>query len=290
MANSLRIVLVRPRGAANVGAVARAMKNMGMQELVVVRPAPMRAFWSQAMAVHANDLLQKLKRFDTLAPAVADCGLVVGTTCRGGLYRAAAEPLRVAAPRIVRTAANNRVALVFGPEDHGLSNEDLQHCHQLVTIPADPAYPSLNLAQAVMICCYELFLATGATAGQEPRAAGSVLATAERVRLMFERLQEAFLEIGFLHRDNPEHIMYAFRRFLGRAQLEERDVSILLGLARQIEWFGRHAASRTAASHTDKRQPSKQATPPGNRIPRQFARPSIDDDKINGLIGKGNRG
>jgi tRNA/rRNA methyltransferase len=246
---NLRIVLVRPRGAANVGAVARAMKNMGVQELALVRPAPMRGFWSQAMAVHANDVLQRLTRFDALGPAVADCGLVVGTTCRGGLYRAAAEPVRAAAPRIALTASTNRVALVFGPEDHGLSNEDLQHCNQLVTIPADPAYPSVNLAQAVMICCYELFLATGATAGQEPVAAGSVLATAERVQLMFERLRAAFLGIGFLHRDNPDHIMYAFRRFLGRAQLEERDVSILLGLARQIEWFGRNAASRTAPSH-----------------------------------------
>jgi len=330
MPNNLRIVLVRPRGAANVGAVARAMKNMGVLELVVVRPALMRAFWSQAMAVHANDVLQQLKRFDTLAPAVADCGLVVGTTCRGGLYRAAAEPVRAAAARIALTATTNRVALVFGPEDRGLSNEDLQHCHQLVTIPADPAYPSLNLAQAVMICCYELFLAAGPAAEEEPLPAGAVLATAERVRLMFERLRAAFLEIGFLHRDNPDHIMYAFRRFLGRAQLEERDVSILLGLARQIEWFGHNAASHNAASHNaashnaasrnDKRQPSKQAPPPGNRIPRlsreksaeadsrpitespsgdfpndsagefiprRFATPSIDHDKINGLIGKG---
>jgi len=168
---NLRIVLVRPRGAANVGAVARAMKNMGVLELALVHPAPMRTFWSQAMAVHANDLLQSMTCFDTLGRAVADCGLVVGTTCRGGLYRAAAEPVRAAAPRLAATAATNRVALVFGPEDHGLSNKDLQYCHQLITIPASPAYPSLNLAQAVMICCYELFLA----AGEKSLGAGSMV-------------------------------------------------------------------------------------------------------------------
>jgi tRNA/rRNA methyltransferase len=277
--SNVRIVLVRPRGAANVGAVARAMKNMGLQELVLVQPAracvnalpcgkdPDRAgsseptasgpaqttpgaadFWAQAMAVHADDVLQRARHCDSLGAAVADCGVVVGTTCRDGPYRTGAEPPRSVLPRLLSAAARNRVALVFGPEDHGLSNHDLKACHQLIGIPTHPAYPSLNLAQAVMICCYELFLAAR---GVQPGAAvpsvaapvclaseSPTLAEAERVALMFERLQAAFLSIGFLHADNPEHIMYAFRRMLGRAQMEERDVRILLALARQIEWFG----------------------------------------------------
>jgi tRNA/rRNA methyltransferase len=136
----------------------------------------------------------------------------------------------------------NRVALVFGPEDHGLSNEDLKHCLQLVVIPSDPGYPSLNLAQAVMVCGYELFLAANSTGARAP-----VLAPAERVERMFQHLQSAFLSIGFLHGDNPDHIMFALRRLLGRAQMEERDVRILLGLARQIEWFGRVGWRNVAA-------------------------------------------
>ncbi len=257
---NIRIVLVRPQGAANVGAVARAMKNMRVHELVLVRPAPMRSFWAKAMAVHADDVLHRVRQADSLGAAVADCGLVVGTTCRGGLYRAAAEPPRAAAARIGATAASNRVALVFGPENHGLSNEDLKACQQLIAIPAAPEYPSLNLAQAVMVCCYELFLVAAAEHAPAPvlapAQAPASLAPAQRVELMFQRLQSAFLSIGFLHADNPDHIMFAFRRILGRAQLEERDLRILLALARQIEWYGeggwqRIAAARRGDPHPD---------------------------------------
>jgi tRNA/rRNA methyltransferase len=251
---NVRIVLVRPRGAANVGAAARAMKNMGVRDLALVRAAPMRAFWSRAMAAHAGDVLQAARHCDSLRAAVADCGLVAGTTSRGGLYRAGAEPVRTVTDRLAAAAAGNRVAIVFGPEDHGLSNEDLKDCSQLISIPADPTYASLNLAQAVMICCYELFLATGAGAPPVAVDAPLALAPARRLDLMFARLQAALLKIGFLHDENPDHIMFAFRRFLGRAQLEDRDVSIVLGLARQIEWFSRTAASRTAAPRPAPRQ------------------------------------
>ena len=243
--NNIRVVLVRPRGAANVGAVARAMKNMGLRELVLVHPALMKSFWAKAMAAHAEDVLHSVCQCNSIGDAVADCGLVVGTTCRGGLYREAAEPPRIAAPRVVAAAATNRVALLFGPEDHGLSNEDLKACHQLIAIPADPAYPSLNLAQAVMVCCYELYVAATGNPGPVRE-----LARADQVDLMFEKLRAALRSIGFLHPDNPDHIMFAFRRFLGRADLEARDVQILLGLARQIEWFGNggHAVMARAAA------------------------------------------
>jgi len=241
--DNIRIVLVRPRGSANVGAAARAIKNMGLRHLVLVRPAPISTFWAKAMAVHADDVLEGVRIEDTLAEAVADCGLVVGTTCRGGPYRAATTAPRIAAPRIVATATANPVAIVFGPEDQGLNNDDLKACHQLLTIPTSDAYASLNLAQAVMVCCYELFLAAQQeveSASERPEnVAQPALASAARLDLMFARMRAAFLSIGFLLRDNPDHIMFAFRRIFGRAQLEERDVRIFLGLARQIEWFGR---------------------------------------------------
>lgn len=231
--DNLRIVLVRPQGAANVGSVARAMKNMGLHDLALVQSRVTDAFLMETMAVHADDVLQQARHCESLAAAVGDCGLVVGTTCRPGQYRAAAEPPRDCAARIVAAAASNRVALVFGPEDHGLSNEDLKACQQLIQIPTASAYSSLNLSQAVMICCYELFLAAQAEQLPAPE-----LASAERIEFMFQRLQQAFLAIGYLHDDNPDHIMFAYRRFLGRGQLDERDVRILLALARQVEWYG----------------------------------------------------
>ncbi len=233
MKERIRIVLVRPQGAANVGAVARAMKNMGLSQLVLVAPRMQRDFWARAMAVHAADILDHTRTVGSLEDAVRDCGLVVGTTCRRGVYRAPNGTARELVPAILASAVQNQVAVVFGPEDHGLSNEDLKWCHRLLTIPAAPEYPSLNLAQAVLVVCYELFLAST----QVPELVTPKWATAERVEFLFQRLKSAFLKIGFLHESNPEHILFAFRRILGRAGLEEREVRILLGLARQIEWY-----------------------------------------------------
>jgi tRNA/rRNA methyltransferase len=164
----------------------------------------------------------------------------------------------------VQTLSANQVAVVFGPEDTGLTNTDLRYCHQLVTIPTASTFSSLNLAQAVLVCCYEIFLVAQKSqtspqaqipdlglALDQPAAAdladdwfsddvaepSRILAVAERQEFMYDKLQQALLSVGFLHRDNPEHIMFALRRMLGRAGLEERDVRILLGLAHQIAWY-----------------------------------------------------
>lgn len=241
---NIRIVLVRPRGAANVGAVARGMKNMGLRELVLVAPRLREIRPARAMAVHAADVLAAARVVPTLDAAVADCGLVVATTSRVGAGRVGRSP-RALAPRIVAAAAARPVALVFGPEHHGLTNADLRACHQVLTIPADAAYPSLNLAQAVMVCAYELFQAAAAAGIPEP---GPALAPAGEVQRALARLQEALVTIGFLHRDNPERIMAAFRDIFGRAGLDGREVRILFGLARQIEWYGRGGWRRVRAA------------------------------------------
>jgi len=230
---NLRIVLVRPQHSGNIGAVARAMRNFGVCDLALVNPVQLCRETAATMAVHARDLLDTMQIHTSLRAAVADCQVVVGTTCRPGLYRESALPPRTLAPQLVTAATANRIALVFGPEDNGLSNDDLRLCHRLMTIPTDPAYTSLNIAQAVLLCCYEVFLAAHDERTTLPRP----LAVAERQELMYEKLKGALLKIGFLHRDNPEHIMFALRRMLGRAGLEERDVQILLGLARQIDWY-----------------------------------------------------
>lgn len=230
---NLRIVLVRPQYSGNIGAIARAMGNFGMQSLALVNPAPVHRQQAEMMAVHARAILDTMQIHTSLRAAVADCGLVIGTTCRPGLYREHAVSLRTLAPTLVAAATTNRVALVFGPEDSGLSNEDLRCCPQLLTIPTAPTYTSLNVAQAVALCCSEIFLA----AQSKSENFVPSLAVAERQEVMYEKLKHALLQVGFLHKDNPEHIMLALRRLFGRAGLEERDVRILLGMARQIEWY-----------------------------------------------------
>jgi tRNA/rRNA methyltransferase len=230
---NLRIVLVRPQYSGNIGAVARAMRNFSVNELALVNPAPVHRAQADMMAVHARDVLDHMQIHTSVQAAITGCGLVIGTTCRSGLYREDTVTPRTLAPHILATATTNRVALVFGCEDSGLSNEELRYCHRLMMIPTDATYPSLNVAQAVLLCCYEVFLATQEDKIDTPRP----LAVAERQELMYEKLKHALLKVGFLHKDNPEHIMFAFRRILGRAGLEERHVRILLGMGRQIEWY-----------------------------------------------------
>jgi tRNA/rRNA methyltransferase len=208
------------------------MKNMGLRDLTLVAPRGFRRFPAEAMAVHADDVLDRMSRVPTLAEAVADCGWVVGTTCRPGSYRRRPRSPREAASGIADVASRNRVALVFGPEDHGLSNDDLKLCHELVTIPTHGEYVSLNLAQAAQIFFYEIFLAI-----HPAREEAATLATSGRLEQMYGRLRDALLRIGFLHGANPDHIMFTLRRVFGRARLEDREVAIWLGIARQIEWF-----------------------------------------------------
>ena len=233
MLNNIRIVLVRPRGSGNIGSIARAMKNMGVSELAIVGNARTRSFWARAMAVHGRDILIAAKHYGTIREAIADCTLVVGTTCRAGLYRRHSEPPRDVAAEIVAAAQKGKVALIFGPEDHGLNNKDLEHCQLLITIPTHPDYQSLNVAQAAVICLYEIYVAS-LTQSAEPAVQR---ATAESIERLFDRMRTTLLKIGFLDSENPEHMLLAFRRILGRAGLEDKDVRILTGLFRQIEWY-----------------------------------------------------
>ena len=233
MLANVRTVLVRPRGSGNIGSIARAMKNMGTNELAIVGKARTRSFWARAMAVHGRDILSEAKCYETLREAIEDCILVVGTTCRAGLYRQHSRPPREVAPEIVAAAQTGKVALVFGPEDHGLSNKDIEHCQLLITIPSHPDYLSLNVAQAAVICLYEVYLAS-LTQGQ---VAELQRAPAEQVERLFDRMRDSLLKIGFLDSENPEHMLLAFRRILGRTGLEDKDVRTLTGLFRQIEWY-----------------------------------------------------
>jgi tRNA/rRNA methyltransferase len=233
MLTNLRIVLVRPRGSGNIGSIARVMKNFGARELAIVGSARTRSFWARAMAVHGRDILSEAKCYETIREATADCRLIVGTTARSGLYRNHSRRPREVAPEIAAAARSAKVALLLGPEDHGLSNKDLEPCQLLITIPTHSDYQSLNVAQATVVCLYEIFVASMT---ELPRSAIK-RAEAQNIERMFDIMRHSLLKIGFLDSENPEHMLLAFRRFLGRAGLEDKDVRILTGLFRQIEWY-----------------------------------------------------
>jgi tRNA/rRNA methyltransferase len=233
MMSNLRVVLVRPRGSGNIGSIARVMKNFGARELAIVGAARTRSFWARAMAVHGRDVLRDARCHETIRDALADCNLIVGTTARAGLYRKHSQSPRDLAPAIASAARHGKVALLFGPEDHGLSNKDIEPCQLLITIPTGSDYQSLNVAQAAVICLYEIFTASMA----QSMPAAIQRARADQVERLFDIMRASLLKIGFLDSENPEHMLLAFRRFLGRAGLEDKDVRILTGMFRQIEWY-----------------------------------------------------
>lgn len=249
MGGRIRVVLVRPRRGGNVGSVARAMKNMGLDDLVLVAPRTPVGVAARNMAAHARDVLERRRTVPDLASALADTTLAIGTVGRETTPRQHVETPRTLAPEIVAAAAEGTVALVFGPEDHGLSNADLDRCQRLLSIPTADAYASLNLAQAVLLCAYELRLATSAAAGRdgpagtrsvtrrrEEREADSRLARGVETEALYEHLEAALRAVGFLSPQNPAHIMRDVRALFGRGGLTRRDVKVWRGVARQISW------------------------------------------------------
>lgn len=235
----IRVVLVGPLYGGNVGSICRAMANMGLSHLTLVAPAPTLNFAeARMMAVAADYILEGRRETATLEEAVADCSLVMGTTARVGLYRQHAKTPREWAPRILESAQANPVALVFGRENSGLTNEEIAVCTNMIQIPSSPQYPSLNLAQAVMVCCYELYLAA---AVHEPLQEKTPECSTRAREQMFRMWREMLLEIGFMEEEKADHMMLGIRRIFSRAPLTEDDVRILMGIARQMMWKARKA-------------------------------------------------
>ncbi|HSW39295.1 MAG TPA: TrmH family RNA methyltransferase, partial [Acidobacteriota bacterium] len=177
-------------------------------------------------------ILESAKTFTSMKAALRGIRFLVGTTGKSGGYRQDADTPRVLAPEIIDRAAGQKIGILFGPEDTGLIDEDLQRCQFLMRIPTHSKASSLNLAQAVIIISYELMLCARP---HPPRA--RKLAPLEQSEAMYSQLQEALLDIGFLHAQNARHMMFALRRMLGRAGLESSDVKVLRGIARQIAWY-----------------------------------------------------
>lgn len=229
MLSNIRIVLVHTSHPGNIGAVARAMKNMCLERLVLVQPALFPNAEATARASGADDLLAHAHCCDTLDEAVADCGLVIGASAR---LRSVPWPEldpRACAQRALTASAAAPVALVFGREQSGLSNEELERCHALVHIPSNPEYSSLNLAQAVQVIAYEVHMAhlSGQWTGSPPEFPSC---TAEAMERFYSHLEQTLIELEFLDPAKPGQLLRRLRRLFQRAQPDTNEMNILRGI------------------------------------------------------------
>ncbi|MFN3360369.1 MAG: RNA methyltransferase [Pseudanabaenaceae cyanobacterium] len=226
---SLRIVLVETQGALNLGAVARVMKNMGIHRLHLVNPlcSPQDTAARQ-MAVHAQDILANAQIFTSLPAALTGCQRVLGTCGRLSNGRSSVSPPQ----GITWLQGVEESALVFGAEDRGLSNTELQYCQGVITIPTVAAYPSLNLAQAVAICCYQWRLSQIDAPPPHP----TMPAPLEAIEGLFKHLEQVLLQIGYLYPHTAFARMQKFRKIVHRAELTQEEVTMLRGILSQVQW------------------------------------------------------
>lgn len=232
------IVLNEPQDPVNIGAVVRVLKNMGLSRLHLVRPDDFDAYRIEGVAHTGRDIIQSAAFFDTLPDAVAGANLVVGTTARGRSVRRNYRRPREQAEEIVEAARSGReVVLVFGREDRGLSNEELDLCNRIVVIPTDEEHRSLNLAQAVLVLAYEISVA--ADVGRpfkEPRLAARP-ATRAQLEELFQETEKSLHAIDFFKAHRTTAILRTLREIAGRADLDEREVGLLKAMAYEVRNF-----------------------------------------------------
>jgi TrmH family RNA methyltransferase len=230
---NLRVVLVSPRNPLNIGAAARAMSNFGVTELRLVNPYNV-AFMEAKSAVKSRDILLTAREFPTVADAVADCALIVGTTSIG--HRALEHPLRrleTGGRIIAKRLASAPVALLFGSEKFGLSNEDMSHCHWLMRIPTREEHGSMNLGQSVAVCLYEI-IRKQETVRATPEAKRP--ASAEEMERVTGLLEEVLEQSGYVHARVEGSTKMKIRRLVRRMDLNAHDAEVWLGMLRQIKW------------------------------------------------------
>jgi len=234
---SITIVLNKPKYPGNVGSIARCARNMGVEKIIVVGNRDLSVEEMKQMATHfAAGIVEGIQHFDRLDEALATFHYIIGTTSRRGSGRGPCVSPREMAGVVVDASQHNDIALLFGPEDTGLSNDDLRFCHLLVTIPTSKGMKSVNLAQAVMIVCYEIFVARAVPLEEfTPRMASS-----DELEGMYAQVKTALMKTGFLHPQNPDHWMMHIRRLLGRTKLFSKEVKIIRGICRQLEWSMRN--------------------------------------------------
>lgn len=237
MLSNIRVVLVGTSHPGNIGSTARAMKTMGLSNLYLAEPKVEPDGQSIALAAGASDILKHVVKVDSLAEAIADCSLVIATSARSRTLDWPMLEPREAGQKLVTEGIKGPVAIVFGRENHGLSNEELQQCTYHVAIPANPEYSSLNLAQAVQIICYETrvaHLAQGDTAqvSSEQEEAYPLAADQER---FFAHLETTLFSTGFIIKNHPGQVMNKLRRLFSRARIENAEMNILRGILTSID-------------------------------------------------------
>ncbi|MBN1615579.1 MAG: RNA methyltransferase [Deltaproteobacteria bacterium] len=231
---NVTLVLSRPKYPGNVGSVARCARNFGIDRIMVVGSNSLDPEAMKQMSTHfAADIVEKIIYSKDLDEALSPFRHIVGTTARKGSARGPFLSPRDAAPHLAEMSANNTIAMLFGPEDAGLTNEEIRRCHTVVTIPTADAFRSLNLSHAAMILCYELFVCSAET----PQAFTPAQATSRELEGMFGQIKELLLEIGFLNPENPDYWMTHLRRLLFRIRLTSREVKIIRGICRQLSWY-----------------------------------------------------
>jgi len=231
--DQVTVVLHKPRFPENIGSAARAACNMGVGRLMVVAPEIYDEQRVRTLATHAaNEMVDNITLADNLHSALAPFQWVVGTTARRGGERQVVVTPPQMAEQLVAISQENQVALLFGPEDRGLTNAEIRLCHQLVTIPT-AQFSSLNLAQAVMVICYELHKTTlPVSVPPSPR-----IASRHELDGMYDQVKEVLVRINYIQPQNPDYWMNKLRRFFSRMQLRAGDVSIMRGICRQIAWY-----------------------------------------------------
>jgi tRNA (cytidine32/uridine32-2'-O)-methyltransferase len=237
MAALVRVVLVDPSHPGNIGSVARAMKNMALEDLTLVRPRSFPHAESVALAAGADDILARAHVVETVAEAIEDCGFVAGTTSRPRSYHWEFTTPRDAAARVVALADRERAALLFGSERYGLGNEDLRHCNVLIRIPANPDYCSLNLAMSVQLIAYEIFMAR-----EQPESRLQLempLAPSGDMERFYSHLQAVLEDIEF--EDRTGYLMERLRRLFNRAQLDGNELNIMRGILSAVQGRRRRA-------------------------------------------------
>lgn len=229
MLSNVRIVLVETTHPGNIGAVARAMKNMGLSDLALVAPKTFPSGDATARAAGADDILASAAIHGSLREALRGCRLVIGASARLRSISWPEVSPRRCAELVGSQPADSRTAILFGREHSGLTNQELEHCQFLLHIPSNPEFSSLNVAAAVQVIAYELY-AAHLTADQRP-AAAPLLASSEDMESFFGHLESALWDIGFLHeRKTSPSIMRRLRRIFNRSQIEEREIHLLRGI------------------------------------------------------------
>ncbi len=248
------IILVEPQGPINIGSVCRAMMNFGFTQLRLVNPVKSyRSLPAKKMALSAFCILENAKIFNSLASALSDINTAFGTTRRFGKYRKNFFTPSGAGEKIAGLKNKDMTcALVMGPEDTGLTTRDLDLCQHFITIPTHDMYPSMNLSHALSVLLYEISMKSGLKKNFTDPSVPGKPATGLELENMFAHMKKTFLDIDFLDRQNPDHLLRTFRRIFGASGLSSRDVRIIRGLMSRIDWTEKQRRLRSFTAEAER--------------------------------------